>query len=356
MPGDQPDLRVRGRAARMEAKDVKELFELAKTLVNIESITGGERPCIEFVRDSLAASGFQVELQPVSPGRSNVFAYRGTPTLVLSTHLDTVPPFIPAREDSKFIYGRGSCDAKGIAACQLTAASRLVKEGVGDFGVLLLIGEETISDGARAANLASPGSKYIISGEPTENKLAVGTKGNLRVDIRTQGRMAHSAYPQLGESAIDKLLVLLADVRKLPLPDDPSLGPSTVNIGVVSGGRAANVVPDRAEAQVMFRTVPSQHEGHGLRAQVEQLLRGRCEFEFVRETPPLMMETVDGFETTVVAFSTDLPSLPRWGKPLLLGPGSVHDAHTEHEKVRKADLVRAVDLYCRLVRELKARG
>lgn len=340
----------------MESKHMQELFELTKALVNIESITGGEQPCIEFVRDRLEAGGFQVELQAVSPGRSNVFAHRGSPVVVLSTHLDTVPPFIPAREDSGFIYGRGSCDAKGIAACQLTAAARLVKDGAGDFGLLFLVGEETVSDGARAANLIPPGSKYIISGEPTENKLAVGTKGNLRVDIRTHGRMAHSAYPHLGESAIEKLLDLLAEVRKVTLPNDPLLGASTVNIGVISGGRAANVVPDRAEAQVMFRTVPSQNEGRALRAQVEQLLKGRCEFEIVRDTPPLMMETVDGFETTVVAFSTDLPSLWKWGKPLLLGPGSITEAHTEHEMVRKADLVRAVDLYSRLVRQLKARG
>jgi acetylornithine deacetylase len=329
-----------------------ELLQLTKALVDIESVTGHEQACAELVRDYLTARKFEVELQPVTPGRSNVFAWRGTPEVVLSTHLDTVPPFFPAREDAEFIYGRGSCDAKGIAASQMTAADRLSREGVGNFGLLFMVGEETLSDGARAANQSPRGSKYIINGEPTDNKLALGTKGILRVDIRAQGRMAHSAYPQLGESAIEKLLDLLAGLRKLPLPRDPELGPSTVNIGVISGGRAANVIPDQAEAQVLFRTV---NGGQELRQRIEGLLKGRCEYEFVRDTEALRMEKLDGFETDVVAFTTDLPNLDRWGRPLLLGPGSISVAHTDHECVRKADLVRSVDLYCRLVRELKKR-
>jgi acetylornithine deacetylase len=270
---------------------------------------------------------------------------------VLSTHLDTVPPFFPAREDEEFIYGRGACDAKGIIAAELAAAERLVGEGVGNFGLLFLVGEETVSDGARVANLSPRGAKYIINGEPTDNKLALGSKGILRVDIRTRGKMAHSAYPELGESAVEKLLDILADVRKLPLPADPVLGPATLNIGVISGGRAANVVPDEAQAQVLIRTVD---DGRELRAALGRLLSGRAEFEFVRDTPALRMEKLDGFETEVVAFTTDLPSLTRWGRPLLLGPGSIRVAHTEHERVRKADLARAVELYCRLVKELKA--
>ena len=333
-----------------------ELFELTKALVNIESVTGNERGCADFLRRHLDGRGFDVELVPVSDEgsgeRANVLATRGTPEVVLSTHLDTVPPFFPAREDAELIYGRGSCDAKGIIASQVVAAERLVAEGVDDFGLLFLVGEETLSDGARAANALSPGSKYIINGEPTGNKLAIGTKGMLRLDIRTRGRMAHSAYPHLGESAIDKLLDILLEVRRLPLPEDPVLGPSTLNIGVISGGRAANVVPDEAQAQVLFRIVNGAQE---LRQKLESLLRGRCDFEFVRETPALRMEKLDGFETEVFAFSTDLPSLGRWGRPLLIGPGSIRVAHTDNEHVRKADLVRAVDLYCRLVRELKAR-
>ena len=329
-----------------------ELFELTKTLVNTESVTGDEKACGELIADYLAQRKFQVELQPVTPGRPNVFATRGAPEVVLSTHFDTVPPFFPAREDADYIYGRGACDAKGILASQVVAAERLANEGVEGFGLLFMVGEETLSDGARAANLSPRGSKYLINGEPTDNKLALGTKGILRVDLRTRGKMAHSAYPHLGESAIDKLLELLSDLRKVPLPRDPLLGPSTVNIGVISGGRAANIVPDEAEAQVLFRTVRGAPE---FRSKIEALLRGRCEFEFVRDTPALEMEKLDGFETDVVAFTTDLPNLTRWGRPVLLGPGSITVAHTDHECVRKADLVRAVDLYCRLVRELKAR-
>lgn len=330
-----------------------ELFELTRTLVNIESVTGHEADCAEFLRYYLSDRKFRVEVQPVAAGRSNVFACSGTPEVVLSTHMDTVPPFFPSSEDAEFIYGRGSCDAKGILASQVVAAERLVDEGIQNFGLLFLVGEETLSDGARAANLSPCGSKFIINGEPTENKLVLGTKGILRVDIRTKGKMAHSAYPNLGESAIEKLLDLLADVRRLSLPRDAALGPSTVNIGVISGGRAANVIPDEAGAQILFRTV---NGGQELRRQVESLLRGRCEYEFVRDTPSLKMERLDGFETDVVAFTTDLPYLTGWGRPLLLGPGSVSVAHTDRECVRKEELLRAVDVYCRLVKDLKARS
>jgi acetylornithine deacetylase len=327
-----------------------EIFELTKALINIESVTGHERACAEFLRRYLAEKNFAVELQPVSRDRSNVFAKTGKPDVVLSTHMDTVPPFLPAREDEEFIYGRGACDAKGVLASQIVAAERLLSERVTDFGLLFLVGEETNSDGAREANLHPPGSRYIINGEPTENKLVIGSKGNLRLDIRSKGKLAHSAYPQLGESAIDKLLDVLVDLRRLPLPHDSLLGPATLNIGLISGGRAANVVPDQAAAQIVIRTVNGSEE---LRRKISELLEGRCELEFVRDTPPLRLEKLDGYATDVVAFATDLPSLTRWGRPVLLGPGSISVAHTEHECVRKAELVKAVELYCRLVRELK---
>jgi acetylornithine deacetylase len=327
-----------------------ELFELTKALVNLDSVTGEEGACAEFLRRTLTARQFEVELIPVSPGRPNVLALRGAPEVILSTHLDTVPPFFPASEDAEWIYGRGACDAKGIVAAQVTAAECLVREGVHDFGLLFLVGEETFSDGARAANATPRGARYIINGEPTENKLAVGTKGILQIDLRTRGRAAHSAYPELGESAIEKLLDVLAEVRRMPLPRDPVLGATTANIGVISGGRAANVIPDQAEARILFRTVTDSAE---LRRQITSLLDGRCEFEFVRDTPVLRMEKLDGFETSVVAFTTDLPSLTHWGRPLLLGPGSIAVAHTDHECVRKEDLIRAVDLYCQLVKQLK---
>jgi acetylornithine deacetylase len=330
-----------------------ELFELVRALVNIESISGNERACADFLSRYLAERKFRVELQPVDAGRSNVLALRGKPEVVLSTHLDTVPPFLPAREDAEFIYGRGACDAKGIVAAQVAAAERLAAEGVENFGLLFLVGEETVSDGARAANRSPRGSKFIINGEPTENKLAVGTKGILLADVRTRGRSAHSAYPQLGDSAIEKLLDALAELRRLPLPSDPVLGAATMNIGLISGGRAANVIPDEAAAQVMFRTVGDSRK---LRQRVRRCLKGRAQCAFVRDTPALRLQALEGFETDVVAFTTDLPHLTRWGRPLLVGPGSISAAHTDHERVRKAALVRAVELYCKLVRMLKMKG
>jgi len=330
----------------------RELFELTKTLVNLESVTGHEKSCCEFLSGYLQNHGFQVELQPVTEGRSNVFARLGKPDVVLSTHMDTVPPHIPAGEDDEFLYGRGSCDAKGILASQVIAALELKASGLENFGLLYLVGEETLSDGALKANTTPAGSKFIINGEPTENKLAIGTKGNLRVDIRASGKTAHSAYPELGESAIEKLLDVLADMRKVPLPEDPVMGRATMNIGFIEGGHAPNVIPDSASAQILFRTVCPSTE---LRRKLEEILEVRCHYEFIRDTLPIRMEPIDGFETEVVAYSTDLPNLTRWGRPLLLGPGTIHVAHTDHESVRKSDLIRAVELYSRLVRELKNR-
>jgi acetylornithine deacetylase len=329
-----------------------DLFEFTKNLVNMGSVTGHEKACAEFVKSYLAQVGFQAELMPVSRDRSNVLACWGKPDVVLSTHLDTVPPFFPAHEDTECIYGRGSCDAKGIMAAQVAAAERLKQEGAEDFALLFLVGEETTSDGAREANLHPRGSRYIINGEPTGNKLVIGTKGNLRLDVHAYGKMAHSAYPELGENAIEKLLDVLADLRKVPLPVSPVLGKSTLNIGVITGGRAANVVPDEARVQILIRTV---EDSGPMRRQITEAIAGRCEFEFVRDTPLLLMEKLDGYEADVVAFTTDLPALGNWGRPLLLGPGSITVAHTEREHVRKADLVAAVDLYCRLVRDLKTR-
>ncbi len=329
-----------------------DLFELTKALVDIDSVTGNESACGLFLAQYLSEHGFEVELQEVSQGRSNVLAFRGAPDVVLSTHIDTVPPFSPAGEDSEFLYGRGSCDAKGIVASQVTAAEHLIAEGVNDLGLLFLVGEEVFSDGAQTANKSPRGSRYIINGEPTENKLALGSKGVLRLDLRARGRMAHSAYPHLGESAIDKLLDSLEGLRRLSLPEDRVLGRATMNIGVIAGGRAANVVPDDATAQILFRTVGGTAE---MRREISSVLDGRCEYEFVRDTPAIHMQNLDGFRTDVVAFTTDIPSLGNWGRPLLLGPGSIMVAHTDHERVRKSDLVEAVDLYCKMVRQLKLR-
>ena len=222
------------------------LFELTKSLVNMASVTGHEKACGGIPEGPSDQLGFQAELMPVSRDRSNVFATWGKPDVVLSTHMDTVPPFFPAHEDAEHIYGRGSCDAKGILAAQVAAAERLKKDGVEDFALLFLVGEETVSDGAREANLHPQGTRFIINGEPTENKLVIGSKGNLRFDLRARGKMAHSAYPQLGVNAIDKLLDVLEDIRKIPLPVNPVLGPSTMNIGVITARPRGECDPRRS--------------------------------------------------------------------------------------------------------------
>ncbi len=245
---------------RVEAVETAmNIFELTKTLVDIESITNHEREVGVWLLDYLSAlavrTGGRVEAMEVEPGRFNVFACWGQPLVTLSTHMDIVPPFFSSREDDGFIYGRGACDAKGIMAAMIGAAEKLLEEGRCNFGLLFVAGEERNSAGALAAARQNRGSRFLINGEPTENKLALGSKGTLRYEIVAHGRMAHSAYPELGESAIEKLLDVLEQVRRIPLPEDPVLGRSTLNIGTISGGCAPNVIPDKARAEVMIRLV-----------------------------------------------------------------------------------------------------
>ncbi len=331
---------------------VQELFELLRGLVDIPSVTGTEGRCAEFLAQRLRARDFAVEMQAVTPGRANLFAVRGRPEIVLSTHMDTVAPHFPSSEDAEWIHGRGACDAKGSLACQVIAAEQLAHEGVNDFALLFVVGEETTSDGARAANERPRGSRYLIVGEPTENRLVAATKGVLQLRLRARGRAAHSAYPELGESAIEKLLDLLAALRSMPLPTDPELGPATMNIGRISGGVGANVIPAEAEATILFRTVSDAAD---LIRSIEQRVGGRAECDFFRSVAPTRLERMPGFEADVVAFTTDVPNLDRWGRPLLIGPGSILAAHTAEERVSKKELVRAVELYRRLVKDLKSR-
>ena len=327
------------------------LFELTKDLINIESISGHEAGVAKFLQGKLRDLKLETELQPVEGDRVNLLAWHGEPRVMLGTHMDTVPPFIPADEDEDHIYGRGSCDAKGIMAAQVIAAERLISEGVTDFGLLFLVGEENISEGARRANQSPRGSRYFVMGEPTENKLGLGCKGALRVKIKTRGKMAHSAYPQWGISAIEKLLDILVSLRKLNLPHHSLLGDTNYTIGTISGGRAANVIPDEAEAVVLFRMTD---ESSVLRRDMEALVADQGEVEYLSDTPSLIMEKLAGFETEVFPFTTDLPWLDQWGRPLLLGPGSVSLAHTEREAVGKKDLLQAVSLYTEIVGRLQA--
>jgi acetylornithine deacetylase len=268
----------------------------------------------------------------------------------MSTHQDTVPPFFSSREDADFIWGRGACDVKGIMAAMILAATRLAEQGERGFGLLFVVGEERNSIGAYTAAKHPRGSRYLINGEPTENLLALGSKGALRYEIEARGRMAHSAYPELGESAIEKMLDTLEALRRIPLPTDPLLGPSTLNIGTITGGRAPNIIPDTAKAEVMIRLV---EDGNATREHVKRAAEGRASATEVLCIPALRLKPLEGFATTVVAYTTDIPAFGgAWGEPLLLGPGTIHVAHTSEERVPKLQLVEAVDIYASMVRRL----
>ena len=328
-----------------------DLVALTRQLVDIESITGNEGLVGDFLYDYLLKGGFHARKMPVEGARQNVWATcpeQATPQVVFSTHMDTVPPFIPSSEDADRVYGRGSCDAKAIIAAQIAAAESLCKEGIYP-GLLFLVGEEKDSLGAKVANQQSPGCKFLINGEPTENKLAVASKGALRVEIIAKGRMAHSAYPELGESAIDKLLEALSRVRKIKLPVAEDVGPCTMNIGFIEGGRAPNIIPDHAKAQLLYRLVGPSDQ---LRREIVNAVGDLARVEFVLEIPFVRLRTLDGLPTMVASFTTDIPALTNWGEPLLVGPGSIHVAHTEEEFVWKKQVSEAVELYCQMAKRL----
>ena len=331
------------------------IFELTTSLMSIPSVSGEEEAVGFYLRDYLKSLGWTVELQPVSPNQNNVIAYLNeTPRVWFSTHLDTVPPFIPPTEDDEKIYGRGACDAKGIIAAQITAAELLRTEGITDIGLLYTIEEERASTGAKAANDHPLAAKceYMINGEPTDNDLAIGSKGAFRAMIRTTGKAAHSAYPEQGDSAIEKLLDILEDVRHTKFPHDEFFGETTVNIATLDGGVALNVIPPNASAGLLIRlTTPMEP----IRDALINLIRDRGELEIMSYSLPVKMLAVEGFNQKVVRFTTDIPHLGNWGQPLLLGPGSILVAHTKDEFVLKSDLVRSVELYVDLVRSLLTR-
>ncbi len=333
---------------------IMNVFELTRTLIDIESITPNEREIGNYLFDCLSdlARRFDgvAERLPVEADRDNVFVRFGDPIVVLSTHMDTVPPFIPSRDDGEQIWGRGACDTKGIIASMILAAETLLSEGKRNFGLLFVVGEERNSAGALAAVNTPRGSKFIINGEPTENRLALGSKGALRFEIVATGRMAHSAYPELGESAIEKLLDALDRIRKIPLPVDPILGPSTLNIGTIAGGRAPNVIPDDARAEIFIRVVGDVTD---IRKQIIAAAAPDAEATEVLFIPAVHLGSLSGFETTVVAYTTDIPAFgDAWGQPYLLGPGTIHVAHTSEERIAKSELTAAVEIYKQLVERL----
>ncbi|MBZ5539542.1 MAG: M20/M25/M40 family metallo-hydrolase [Acidobacteriia bacterium] len=334
------------------------LFELTRALVDIDSVTNHEQQVGDFLLRHLSplvnSFGGHLEQMEAGPQRNNVFACWGQPVVTLSTHMDTVPPFFASREDDGFLWGRGACDAKGIVAAMIAAAEKLLAGGTRNFGLLFVVGEERNSAGAQAAAANPRGSRFLINGEPTENRLALGSQGALRYEITAQGKLAHSAYPELGHSAIHALLDVLHDIRQIPLPEDPLLGRSTLNIGTISGGRAPNVVADHAQAEIMFRLVGDPAE---LRTAVSAAAANRAEAREVLYTPALRLAALEGLPTTVVAFTTDIPTFAgAWGTPFLIGPGNIHVAHTAEERISKKELSEAVEIYARMVKQLLATG
>ena len=331
------------------------LFELTRALVDIDSVTPNEFEIGNYLHDCLRPLAGQydgrIELMPVAPQRNNVYANWGEPDVVLSTHMDTVPPFIPSREDDERIWGRGACDTHGIGASMIKATEALLQEGVRNLGLLFVVGEEVDGVGAMRANENPPGSRYLINGEPTENLLGLGTKGVLRLELEASGRSVHSAYAELGDSAIDKLLDNLQALRQVKWPVDEILGDTTLNIGTISGGEAANVIPDHAAASVAIRVVSGLED---LKKLVFSTLDERVTVAISSEVPAVHLKSVPGFETTIVKYATDIPKLTNWGQPLLIGPGTIHVAHSVDEHVPKKQLHEAVELYRSLVKQLQA--
>ena len=334
-----------------------DLVGLARRLVDIDSTTGRESEAGRWLAEYLRGRGWAVTEQPVDGTRFNIIAtpqpvaQAFRPAVVFSTHIDCVPPFFPSRVDGDRLYGRGACDAKGILAAQVTAADRLRGDGEMRVGLLFVVGEERGSDGARAANDVACGSRYLVDGEPTDNRLGLATRGMLRVKFRAVGRAAHSSFPELGRSAIDMLIDALVELRSIELPADAALGRTHYTIGLISGGVAPNVVSPSAEAEIMFRTVSDASAVRGAIAPIER----RVAIEPILEVPPVRLTTVPGFEAEVFPYTTDIPFLARWGEPLLFGPGSIHAAHTADEFVSIAELHAAVDYYVAIARELLAR-
>jgi Acetylornithine deacetylase/Succinyl-diaminopimelate desuccinylase and related deacylases len=326
-----------------------DVVALAAELLTIDSSTSAESGAVDFVSKWLVARGWNVSLQEVTRGRANIWASRSGKGVTLSTHLDTVPPYIPPRLVGDRLYGRGACDAKGIAAAMLVAADNLAKSGEQRVDLLFVVGEEKGSDGARAANRLTATSRFLVNGEPTESKLASGAKGSLRVTVRTHGRAAHSAYPHLGASAIRPMLELLPALDGLELPTDPVLGETTLNIGTLRAGNEANIVPASAEAELMFRLVGDPDP---VRAQIDRWANGRAELEYGSYIPAQHFHTIPGFDVAPVAYTSDIPLLGKWGTPLMFGPGSIHVAHTPDEFIDVNELRAAVGAYEQIVRSL----
>jgi len=329
-----------------------DVFQLTRELIDIPSVTGEEAEVGAFLSRLLGQLGYKVELHEVTSSRANVIATTAVaPRVMLSTHMDTVPPHIASSEDDEFIHGRGACDAKGVIAAEIAAAERLRGDGADEIGLLFTVDEEATSAGAKAANAHALASscRYLINGEPTDNRLAIGSKGSMQITVRSKGRAAHSAYPEQGDSAVEKLLDVLSDIRNIDWPGDEFFGQTTCNIGMISGGIRSNVIPAEARASLHIRLAIDTARA---RALIDRAVAGRASLEVHSAHDPQRMLAVNALEQTVVRFTTDIPYLTNWGQPLLIGPGSILDAHTAHERVAKSELLKSVELYFSLARKL----
>jgi acetylornithine deacetylase len=332
------------------------VLELATALIDIESTSGSEKPMSDFLKVYLEERSWEVVLQEVEPERFNVWASRpgvDNPRVVMNTHIDTVPPFFPASRDETHLRGRGACDTKSLLAAQLIAAERLVAEGEDQIGLLYVVGEEVDHCGMIAANDLGLDPDYLIVGEPTESKLVLRQKGILKVNLFASGKAGHSGYPHTGISAIEPLLDVLQELRSESWPGSEALGDTTLNIGILEGGRAANVIPDQAKAELLFRVVTS-HEA--IEERLREITKERLDIEVVAKNNPTELTVFEGYETAVVSFNTDIPYLKFNGKSLLYGAGSILDAHTARENILIEDLNTLPETYYRLVKECFTRS
>lgn len=333
-----------------------ELRRWLADLCSHDTTSGQEDQGLPALRALLADLGATVHEQQVAPGRTNVLATWGAAPsrVLLTTHLDTVPPYLPPRWRGDALWGRGACDAKGQAVAQLAAIRGLLGEGRDGLAWLGVVGEETDSAGAIAAlGLAArlPGLEAVVNGEPTELVLAAGQRGVTHLRLACAGVAAHSGTPERGRSAAWPLLDWLEELRGLPPAADPQLGPETWNLGLLRAGEAPNVVPATAEAHLLCRPVP----GSTFVEQVRRLAPAGASVEVLLEEAPDRFPPVPGFEQAPVPFGSDAPrlrGLTRTGQVALVGPGSISLAHSLEERLELAELRAGVELLARLAARL----
>ena len=320
-------------------------------IMGVESTSGMENSVADHIKDNFAPPGAELEIQEISNGTRNLFYKWGNPRIIFCSHFDTVPPYIPPRIEGDTIYGRGSCDAKGQIAVLAEVCKKLHEKGETNFGLLMLAGEEVGSYGARRANELITGCEYVIVGEPTENKLIKAQKGNMLAEVEFFGKAFHSGYPEHGDNAIQRMVDFVNALNALEFPVDPVLGETTYNIGNLSADNARNIVSDHVSMKIFFRTTFLTHEI--LIEKVLSIIDENTKIEFAYGDPPIEFHTIEGFETGVVSYGSDAPELTNLGKPLLYGPGSIFNAHTDNEHITIPEIEKAVEDLLDIYEKLK---